>query len=81
MKKRYTNYERNCKRNISRSISGKTREQFKVFKPLDSSSLTKEEKSGSLRVVLNLLREKCDGTLKGQTCVDGTSQRSISYES
>ena len=50
-------------------------DEFNVFKQLDASSLTKEEKAGSLQV-LNLLKEKCDRMLKGRTCVDGSPQRS-----
>ena len=47
---------------------------FKVFEPLNSASLSKKEKSRALRVI-NLLKEKRDGSLKGQTCVDGRLQR------
>ena len=50
-------------------------DEFNVFKPLDASSHTEEEKVGSLRA-LNLLKEKRDGTLKGRTCVDKRPQRS-----
>ena len=46
-----------------------------MLKPLGASSLAKEEKAGSLQV-LNFLKENCDATLKGQTCVDGRSQQS-----
>ena len=50
-------------------------DEFNVLKLLDAASLTKEEKAGSLQV-LNLLKEKRDGTLKGRTCVDRRQQQS-----
>ena len=49
-------------------------DEFKVFEPLDSASLSKKEKSRAIRVI-NLLKEKRDGLLKGRTCVDGQLQR------
>ena len=49
-------------------------EEFKVFEPLDSASLSKKEKKRVLRVI-NLLKERRNGTLKGRTCVDGRNQR------
>jgi len=49
-------------------------DEFKVFEPLDSASLSKKEKSRALRVI-NLLKEKRGGSLKGRTCVDGRLQR------
>ena len=49
-------------------------EKFKVFEPLDSASLNKKEKKRALRVI-NLLKKKRDGSLKGRTVVDGRLQR------
>ena len=39
-------------------------DEFKVFEPLDSASLSKKEKARALRVI-NLLKEKRNGMLKG----------------
>ena len=39
-------------------------DEFKVFEPLDSASLSKKEKARALRVI-NSLQEKRDGLLKG----------------
>ena len=50
-------------------------DEFNVFKPLDAASLTMEEKAWSLQV-LNILKEKRDGALKGWTCVVGRPQQS-----
>jgi hypothetical protein len=47
-----------------------------VFEPLDASTLTASQKQEALRAV-NLIKEKRSGKLKGRTCADGWSQRSI----
>ena len=49
-------------------------DEFKVFETLDSASLSKKEKARALRVI-NLLKKKCNSSLKGRTCVDGRNQR------
>ena len=49
-------------------------DEFKVFEPLDSASLSEKEKARALRVI-NLLKEKRNGTLKGRTCVDERNQQ------
>ena len=51
--------------------------QFKaldVLEPLDAFTLTDEQKSESLRA-LSVIKEKSDGTIKGRTCADGSSQQ------
>ena len=49
-------------------------DEFKVFEPLDSASISKKEKARALRVI-SLLKEKHDNSLKGRTCVDRRLQR------
>jgi Reverse transcriptase (RNA-dependent DNA polymerase) len=52
-------------------------EQFKaldVLEPLDAFTLTDEQKAESLRA-LSVIKEKRDGTIKGRTCADGSSQQ------
>jgi hypothetical protein len=51
-------------------------EQFRVMdvlEPLDPFKLTDEQKSESLRA-LSIIKEKCDGRLKGRTVADGSAQ-------
>ena len=45
-----------------------------TFKPLDAKSLTADQRQMALRLI-NLIKEKRDKSLKGQTCVDGRPQR------
>jgi hypothetical protein len=47
-----------------------------VLMPVDAASLTKEERFHTL-CAINLIREKRTGLLKGRTCADGSSQRSL----
>jgi hypothetical protein len=47
-----------------------------VFKGLMASELTSSQRKEALRAV-NLIKEKRDGKLKGRTCADGRSQRSL----
>ena len=42
--------------------------------PTDANTLSIEEKRKALRA-MNLIKEKRNGTLKGRTCADGSSQR------
>jgi hypothetical protein len=49
-----------------------------VFEPKLTSTLTSEQKKGALRAV-NLIKEKHSGDIKGQTCADGSVQRTL-YE-
>ena len=46
-----------------------------TFKPIKADSMTKQERCKALQLI-NLIKEKRDGTIKGCTCVDGRSQRS-----
>jgi hypothetical protein len=51
--------------------------QFKaldVLEPLDAFTLTDEQKAESLRA-LSVIKEKRDGTIKGRTCADGSTQQ------
>ena len=45
-----------------------------VVIPTDANTLSIEEKRKALRAI-NLIKEKRNGTLKGRTCADGSSQR------
>jgi hypothetical protein len=47
-----------------------------VFSPHHASSLTHEQRKGSLRAV-NLIKEKRTGEIKGRTCADGSVQRDL----
>ena len=51
-------------------------EDLDVYKPLDPNKLTRGQKKEVLHA-LNFLKEKCYGTLKGRTCADGRSQRTL----
>ena len=44
-----------------------------VFKPIDPSSLWKAERSKVLESLI-FLTQKCDGSLKARTCVNGSLQ-------
>jgi hypothetical protein len=45
-----------------------------VLEPLDAFTLTDDQKSESLRAI-SIFKEKRDGSLKGRTCADGSSQQ------
>jgi Reverse transcriptase (RNA-dependent DNA polymerase) len=47
-----------------------------VMKPVDVTKLTDEEKAAALPAI-NLIKEKRDGKIKGRTCADGHSQRTL----
>jgi len=47
-----------------------------VFDPIDASTLMKDQKKAALRVI-NLIKEKCDGGLKGRTCTDQSIQHTL----
>jgi hypothetical protein len=47
-----------------------------VFEPQLATSLTAQQKRSSLRAV-NLIKEKRNGDIKGRTCADGSTQRSL----
>ena len=52
-------------------------EQFKaldVLEPLDAFTLTDDQKAEALRA-LSVIKEKRDGTIKGRTCADGSTQQ------
>ena len=49
-------------------------EYMKVMGALNPDSLTISQKKGALRVI-NLIKEKSSGKLKGRTCTDGRPQR------
>jgi hypothetical protein len=51
---------------------------MEVFDPMMASTLTGAQRKAALRAV-NLVKEKKSGKLKGRTCVDGSTQRSM-YE-
>ncbi len=51
-------------------------EDLDVYEPLDPTKLTRRQKKEALRA-LNFLKEKRNGTLKGRTCADGRSQRTL----
>ena len=44
-----------------------------TFKPIKADSISKQERRKALRPIY-LIKEKCDGTLKGRTCAEGRSQ-------
>ena len=48
-------------------------DNMNTFKPIKADSISKQERRKSLRLI-NLIKEKRDGTLKGRTCADGRSQ-------
>ena len=51
--------------------------QFKaldVLEPLDAFTMTDEQKREALRA-LSVIKEKRDGTIKGRTCADGSTQQ------
>ena len=50
-------------------------DNMNTFRPIKADSISKQERSKALRLI-NLIKEKRDGTLKGRTCADGRSQRS-----
>jgi Reverse transcriptase (RNA-dependent DNA polymerase) len=54
---------------------GQLREK-NVLKPVDPTKLSKSEKDSALPVV-NLIKEKRDGKIKGRTCANGSSQRTL----
>ena len=43
------------------------------FKPINADSISKQERKKALRLI-NLIKEKRDGTLKGRACTGGRSQ-------
>ena len=47
-----------------------------VYEPIHPSSLTAEQRKGTLRAI-NLIKEKRDGNLKGRTVADGSVQRGL----
>jgi hypothetical protein len=47
---------------------------LEVLEPLDAFTLTDEQKAEALRSI-SVIKEKRDGTLKGRTCADGSSQQ------
>jgi hypothetical protein len=47
---------------------------LEVLKPLDAFTLSDEQKLEALRAI-SVIKEKRDGTLKGRTCADGSSQQ------
>ena len=51
-------------------------ETLHVYEALDSRFLTAEQRKGALRVI-NLIKEKQNGTLRGRTVADGSVQRSL----
>jgi hypothetical protein len=51
-------------------------EDLEVYESLDPASLTRAQRKAALRAI-NLVKEKRNGTLKGRTCADGRSQRSL----
>lgn len=51
-------------------------EDIDVYESLNPASLTRAQKKAALRA-LNLVKEKRNGKLKGRTCADGRSQRSL----
>jgi Reverse transcriptase (RNA-dependent DNA polymerase) len=54
---------------------GQLREK-NVLKPVDSTTLSEEEKASALPAV-NLIKEKRDGKIKGRTCANGSTQRAL----
>jgi Reverse transcriptase (RNA-dependent DNA polymerase) len=51
-------------------------EQFRtleVLEPLDAFAMTDEQKTDALRAI-SVIKEKRDGTIKGRTCADGSTQ-------
>ena len=46
-----------------------------VFKPVDVNSLTTEERKKAMESLM-FLTEKRDGSIKGRTCANGSTQRS-----
>ena len=50
-------------------------DNMNTFKPIKANSMTKKQRRKALRLI-NLIKEKRDGTLKGHTCADSRSQRS-----
>jgi hypothetical protein len=51
-------------------------ETIHVYEALDSRFLMAEQRKGALRVI-NLIKEKQNGTLRGRTVADGSVQRSL----
>jgi hypothetical protein len=47
-----------------------------VFTAVDATKLSSTQKFAALRAI-NLIKEKRDGVLKGRSCADGSSQRSL----
>jgi Reverse transcriptase (RNA-dependent DNA polymerase) len=45
-----------------------------VLEPLDAFTLTEEQKLEALRAI-SVIKEKRDGTIKGRTCADGSTQQ------
>ena len=50
-----------------------------VVAPIDPRELTQQEKNLALNVV-TVIKQKTDGTIKGQACADGRRQRDILSE-
>ena len=51
-------------------------EDLDVYEALDPSKLTRTQKRAALRAI-NVFKEKRNGKLKGRTCADGRSQRTL----
>ena len=51
-------------------------EDLDVYEPLDAKKLTRQQKRAALRAI-NLIKEKRNGTIKGRTCADGSSQKGL----
>jgi hypothetical protein len=52
-------------------------EQFRtleVLEPLNAFDMTDEQKREALRAI-NVIKEKRDGSIKGRTCADGSTQQ------